>query len=404
MLSKIAAVGIVMLGLTAQQIPPFKSGVDRIVVEVQVVDQQGRPLDALTVADFEVRLDQHSRTVVSAEFVRAAALDTPAGGAVAPAGTSAAAANDGNLGGRDFILAVDESSFHASDAPAVMRAARAFVQHLGENDRVGLFTYPASPRFFALTPDHTAVSMELGRVVGTLQLPMSQFHLSPSEVLDLVAGDKDLVRVIAMRECLPQAAYQMVCLKGIPEEATRMTAEYESLTSVSTNALRMLLNSLGQVPTRKTVVVISGGLFAADRIGARPDISHVIDTLSLDAARARVNLYVLHMDASFLHSFSAADMGRNAGGAARSSMRESSAFRAGLERLAGAIGGAMIRVEAGGEDRAFQRVLRETSAHYELSVEPTDEDRDGRVHYVSVKVTARAADVRARRTVIIPAR
>jgi VWFA-related protein len=395
----------VVLAQAAPQPPQFRAAVERIVVDVQVVDQQGRPLDTLTAADFEVRLDQHPRTVASAEFIRAAAIDTPAGGAAAASpGKPVWVANEGGLGGRDFILAVDESSFQTSDAPAVMRAARAFVHHLGENDRVGLFTYPASPRLFALTPDHTAVSMELARVVGTMQHPMSQFHLSTSEVLDLVAGDKDLIRTIAQRECLPQAAYQMICIKGIPEEANRIAAEYESLTSVSTNGLRMLLNALDQVPTRKTVVVISGGLLAADRIGARPDISQRIDMLSLDAARANATLYVLHMDATFFHSFSAADAGRNAVGAPRSAMRESAAFRSGLERLAGAIGGAMIRVEPGGEDRAFQRLLRETSAHYELAVEPLEEDRDGRMHYISVKANVRGVEVRARRTVIIPAR
>jgi hypothetical protein len=37
-------------------------------------------------------------------------------------------------------------------------------------------------------------------------------------------------------------------------------------------------------------------------------------------------------------------------------------------------------------------------------VEPLAEDRDGRMHYITVKTSARGADVRARRTVIIPAR
>jgi hypothetical protein len=63
----------------------------------------------------------------------------------------------------------------------------------------------------------------------------------------------------------------------------------------------------------------------------------------------------------------------------------------------------LIRVEPGGEDRAFQRILRETSAYYLLAVDPVDEDRDGRMHYISVKTSVKGADVRARRTVIIPA-
>jgi len=390
-----------------QQQPQFRSGVERIVIDVQVVDDDGRPIEALTAADFEVQFDRHPRTVVAAQFVRAASVDTPAGGAAPPPGVPAYSANAENRGGRDYILAVDESSFRTTDAPAVMRAARAFIASLATNDRVGLFTYPASPRMFPLTPDHTSVSMELNRVVGTYSPPLSQFHLSPSEVIDIESGDTDLVRTIARRECLPQPIYQAECLKSIPGDANLIAQAYEALSSTSVKSLRMLLAALDQAPTRKTVVVISGGLLSSDRVGGRPDISGIVDMLAVEAGRVRANLYVLHVDSSFLQSFSVmsgAGGVRTADGVARSAMRESSALAAGLDRLAGATGGTVVRVEPGGEQRAFGRILRETSAYYLLAVEPTDADRDGRLHYITVKTTARGADVRARRTVVIPAR
>jgi VWFA-related protein len=388
------------------QPPQFRSSVDRIVIDVQVVDAEGRPLESLTAADFEVKLDQHVRPVAIAQFMRAAYIDTPAGGAPVAPGTSAATANLENSGRRDFILALDESSFRASEAPAVMRAARAFVQALAPGDRVGLFTYPAAPKMFPLTPDHTSVSMELSRVVGTYEAPQSHFHLSPSEVIDIESGDSELVKNIARRECLPQPIYQAECLKAIPGDANLIAQAYESLTAASTKALRLLLAALHQDPSRKTVVVISGGLLASDRVGGRPDVSGIIELLAAEAASARATLYVLHMDSSFLNSFSVsngAGSARTAAGAARSSLRESSALGAGLDRLAGATGGTMIRVEPGGEDRAFRRILRETAAYYLLAVEPSADDRDGRMHYISVRVNVRGAEVRARRTVIIPA-
>lgn len=382
--------------------PQFRTAVERVAIDVQVVDGQGRPLEALTAADFEVRFDQRARAVVAAQFVRAADLDTPAAGAPMPTGDSPWTANASNRGGRDFILAVDESSFRAQDAPAVMRAARAFVQRLAAADRVGLFTYPASPRMFPLTPDHTSVSLELGRVVGTLAPPQSHFHLSPSEVIDIESGDTDLVKNIARRECLPQPIYQGECLKAIPGDANLIAQAYESLTATSVKSLRLLLGALDQAPTRKTVVVISGGLLASDRVGGRPDISGMVDMLAAEAGRVRANLYVLHVDSSFLQSFSVASGARAGDGLARSTLRESSALGAGLDRLAGATGGTLVRVEPGGEDRAFDRILRETSAYYLLAVEPTDDDRDGRLHYITVKTSVRGAEVRARRTVIIP--
>jgi VWFA-related protein len=284
-----------------------------------------------------------------------------------------------------------------------MRAAKAFIASLPPNDRVGLFTYPAAPHMFPLTPDHTSVSMELNRVVGTFEAPQSHFHLSPSEVIDIVSGDMDLVRAVAKRECLPQPLYQGECINMIPGDATLIAAAYESLTAASIKALRLLLAALHQDPTRKTVVVISGGLLASDRTGGRPDVGYIVELLAAEAASVRANLYVLHVDSSFLQTFSVNNSGRTANGVARSSLRESSALAAGLDRLAGATGGTLVRVEPGGETRAFQRILRETSAYYLLAVDPVDEDRDGRMHYISVKTSVKGAEVRARRTVIIPA-
>jgi VWFA-related protein len=401
---KAVVLGISGALLVPLQVPQFRSGVERIAIDVQVVDSTGRPLDTLTAADFDVRFDQHPRAVVAAQFMRAVDVETPAGGTAPPSGVSAYSANAGNRGGRDYILAIDESSFRAMDAPAVMRAAKGFISSLAPNDRVGLFTFPAAPHIFPLTPDHTSVSMELNRVVGTFEPPQSHFHLSPSEVIDIVAGDQDLVKAIARRECLP-GIYQGECINSIPGDANVVAASYEALTAASMKALRLLLAALHQDPSRKTVVVISGGLLASDRTGGRPDVSNIVEMLAAEAASSRANLYVLHVDSSFLQSFSVgngAGGARTAAGVGRSSLRESSALAAGLDRLAGATGGTLVRVEPGGEDRAFQRILRETSAYYLLAVDPSDEDRDGRMHYISVKVNARGAEVRARRTVIIP--
>jgi hypothetical protein len=83
-------------------------------------------------------------------------------------------------------------------------------------------------------------------------------------------------------------------------------------------------------------------------------------------------------------------------------MRESAVLGAGLDRMAGTAGGALIRVEAGSGDYAFDRVLRETSAHYLLGVEALQADRDGQAHAITVRVNRRSTDVRHRRFVVIP--
>ena len=77
-------------------------------------------------------------------------------------------------------------------------------------------------------------------------------------------------------------------------------------------------------------------------------------------------------------------------------------FATGLEMVAGAAGGDVMRIEGGTPDRGFDRVLRETSAHYLLGVEVNAVDRDGRAHNIRVRVKRRGATVRSRTMVVIP--
>ena len=84
--------------------------------------------------------------------------------------------------------------------------------------------------------------------------------------------------------------------------------------------------------------------------------------------------------------------------------RDSGMFATGLEMVAGAAGGDVLRVQGATPDKAFDRILRETSAYYLVGVEPADADRDGKTHYIRVKVKAKGALVRSRTVVVIPAR
>ena len=397
MLRIAAVLACALLAQSSAQLPLFKSGVERIVIDVQVVDKQGRPIPSLGPEDFEVRLDQGIRKVASAQFIRTAAIETTAGGATAQRAVPDGPAVTVPSAGRDFILAIDESSFHTRYAPAAVRAARGFVARLSPNDRVGVYAYPVVRGSFMLTTDHASVLADLDGVVGTLDLPHTDVHLSPSEVIDIEAGDADVIARVAAREC---SRADSTCRRGIQGDANVMAMEFETQVHASMGGLRTLFTALRQDPERKTVVVLSGGLLASDRIGGRPDVSGIISAMGEEAARANATIYVLHLDSSFLEAFSAT----TGTAPATSLMRDMSVTEGGLDRLAGTAGGTLIHVEPGGEERAFSRLLRETSAYYLLSVEPVDKDRDGRVHYFSVRVNMRGADVRSRRTVVIPAK
>jgi hypothetical protein len=65
----------------------------------------------------------------------------------------------------------------------------------------------------------------------------------------------------------------------------------------------------------------------------------------------------------------------------------------GLESLAVEAHGAFVREVS---ERAFERVLRETTGYYRLGFEPQGNDRDGKARKVEVKVTRPGLVVRAR--------
>ena len=109
----------------------FRSTVDVIAVDVQVVDGDGNPIGRIGPDSFQVSINGQRRKVVSAQFIsHAAGHDDPAEPRP-PEGR-----------GRTFILAIDSGSFEVGAERGPIEGAQSFVQHLDANDRIGLFVYP----------------------------------------------------------------------------------------------------------------------------------------------------------------------------------------------------------------------------------------------------------------------
>jgi hypothetical protein len=140
----------------------------------------------------------------------------------------------------------------------------------------------------------------------------------------------------------------------------------------------------------------------SDRLGGRPDIGEVARLLGQDAARTNTIIYSVYVDSAYVRSFSAdrRRYDRNS----QNPARDNAMMGRLLDAVAGASGGTMLGVVLGGGEQAFTRILRETSSHYLLGVEPDEADRDGRLRRLSVKVDHRGATVRSRQWVIVPKR
>src|SRR5512144_2189662 len=121
----------------ASQTPPprFRTGVDLIAVDVQVIDRDGHPIGELGPDKFEVKINGRRRRVVTAELIRP------------EIGLEAAPPAPGSVAGpqrpaRVIVLAIDCLSFRPAASASVIEAARRFVAGLAPTDLVGLVAYP----------------------------------------------------------------------------------------------------------------------------------------------------------------------------------------------------------------------------------------------------------------------
>jgi VWFA-related protein len=394
---------------SAQQPPPaqppqrpvFRATVDLVAVEVQVVDRDGKPIPSLGVADFDVRIDGRRRKVVSADLVHYDPALLAAAAAARPPTLSDLAKKPAD---RMFILAVDEASFRPGDAMVMRDSARKFIDTLHDSDYVGLYKFPVIERNLDLTHGHAAVKVALSKIMGSYLHVRGEFNLLPSEIVDIMASDRDALEEVWRRECDP---LDLTCRDRITQEARASAGFAEADAATRIHSLRLLLDALADVPGRKTLVVLSGGMFSSDRAVGRPDITSSMVQLGKEAAVANTALYVLHLDSSFFDSLMATGRRSVAQGDTplfAKSFRDGQIYGMGLEQLAGAAGGGYIRIQAGAPDYAFGRVLRETSAYYLLGVEPDDRERDGRLHFLRISAKAKGGQVRGRTHVVIPRR
>jgi len=387
------------------QKPPttFRSGLDVIAVDVQVIDRNGMPVSGLAPDKFEVTINGRRRRVLSADLVesRSATTLSPEERAAATAGPPAIPALP-----RVVFIAVDCLSFDASASRHVIATAREFIDRLPATDEVGLFAYPYGPKI-SPTTDHAAVSRSLSTVMGQRDVPSNQFNLRPAEIVDLSAAasssaprEASLLESVARRECGNPP--EDVCRQRLMLEITGAALYYEGQGNAGLGMLRSLLEQVSVIKGRKTLVLISAGMMASDVPGGRPDISELGMQVGKEAARSNTSIYTLYLDTSSMDRFAAQVQKSDKN--LQSEARDSEVLGRWLDQFSGAAGGALFRVQVGSGEYAFNRVLNEISAYYLLGVEPAEEDRDGRTHEIKVKTNQKNVILRGRRWVTVPKR
>jgi VWFA-related protein len=408
-MNRILSLAAMMLMAAAPQQKTFKADVELVAVEATVIDNKNAPVTGLGPNDFDVTISGKTRHVVKAEWLTYGSESTVAVTAGAPAAAAPAAAPGATPAStppaRKYIVAIDEGSFQPAAVLAAKAAAERFIDKLRADDYVGVYAYPTGKANMALSQDHAAVKKVLAGVNAVRHEPISQFHLAVGEIVDIANGDAKALARVVHRECgepedetPPQGCVQ-ANPRQVLTEATGLASYLEMEVTRSVEGLRGLVRGLARVPGRKILVLVSGGLYSSDRVvGRRVSSGSTIHTLTHDAAAANLELYVLHLDWSFLESFAEQNI------TASGYYRNSDIAETGLDILASDLGGDVTRVRGTNPDFAFNQVLTKTSAYYLLGVEPADEDRDGKPHPIKVKAKRRGVEVLSHTEVTIPAK
>ena len=381
---------VVLAGLQTAQLPPFRSSIDLVQVDVSAVDGDGRPIRDLTAEDFDLRVDGKPRRIVSAQFITVPSGVAMPAASSAP-GVAAAASYSSNAetsGGRLIMIVADRGSITAGRSKSAMDAASRFVERLNPSDRVALASIPRGPQV-DFTADHRLVQRLLQQIDGTAPPPVGLRNVGVADALAFERKDKFATERIYERECgVPSSDTRsggnsevVVCMSQVKSEADQIAAEVRQRARESINGLRALLERLPPSTTPKILVYISEGLVTANEASQ-------LAWLEAKAAASHVTMYALHLQVSEY------DAARRRPVVTYSDDRV--ALEEGLYLMTGVTRGDVFRVVSN-SDFAFQRLSLELSGYYLLSFEPEVGERNGRPHDIQVGVNRKGATVRSRR-------
>ena len=380
--------------LSAQQQPAFRASTDVVVIDAQVVAKDSSPIAGLKADQFEVFIDGRKRPIVSVDFL-GSAVTSPAGARSGSPSPAPPVANPAPAEPRIFILGVDQTSFPVTAQEAAREAARRVLEGIAPQDYLGLITFPDGV-VLSPTRDRAPLREAIAKIAGVRPgLFKSKFSLSASEASLLKMNDTQTFADVSKRECR-EFPPNPACPQELKQEATVITDTLEQQGMLTINGLHGALDMIASLPGRKTFIVVSAGLPMSNRTMGRPNLAAETDRIARRASSANVNLYVFYMNVHFMQFFSPAYGKIN-----HTIYDDVTFFGYGLERFADSGGGSFFQVEVD-SDPFVNRVLRETSARYVLTVAIEPADRDGKEHIIRVATKARNATIRHRKILTVP--
>ena len=382
-----------VLSAQAPQSPTFRSTTSLVVVDVSVLDQNGRPVSGLGPDDFEVKLNGQVRPVKAVTYEEVAAR--PVAAVVAPTNVAAPAVTNTKAPGdpRVFVVMVDDLSITPSRDKTLFFAAARFVAGLPASDAVGLAT---SSRSTMVNPtfDHAAIATALQHSVGEMidptQIPGPAMGLQ--EAMNIANGDQQALAAVVQRDCTVGLTDVNACREQVTQKARTVGGVAQNTMGRQLQSYLDMINALRVVPGLKHLVILTDGLALAKQ----PNSSVLLDPLAKAAATAGVQLSVLSSEPDGV------DLSQNADSLhGTDKLAEQRELRSSVQTIAEMTGGTYYNV-IGLADPTFGRVALASSALYQLGVSPADGGTPGRDYTLAVRVNRPGVTVRANRRAVSP--
>ena len=361
-----------------QSQPTFRTGVEIIRIDVSVLDKAGKPVAGLQPDDFVVTIDGAPRRVSFAAFYG------PDSEAPAASPAPNFATNTNASPGRVVVFVVDLESMSAGYEKVLLQTASTLVDQLGPRDAVGLLPIPG--KGVEITRDRARVREALKGLRGSPPVTFQTHALSIREARAFEVGESRVIAEVVEREC--RASGDGSCRMELRNEARQILVEAGRRIQTVLSALASLNTRLQPIQAPKTLVVLSAGLPF--------DQEHLtyFNELQKRTAESGTSTHVVQLQ----------QPGTDAGDRRMAGARAlpASDLYQGLSAIAGVTGGTM----SAGVGRAvgvFDRIAAEVTHSWQLGIEATDQDNDGKTHQIQVKVRRDGLTVRARKELIQPA-
>ena len=371
-----------------QQQPPrpaFETKAELVLVDVNVVDRESKPVSTLTQGDFQLEVNGQPRPIASVQFIST----TPTNSTPATPREQASTSNESETTGRLLLFVVDESSLRIGSSRSLLRTAQTLFDRLAPGDMVGLARIPTGVGSVEFTSDRKRVTDALMRVTGAATTRVGMAKVNIGEAWALETNDIGTFQQAVDRECQgePVGPVYEACQNQVEADARQLLIEASARARATLNGLEALMRNLRQLNTPVNIVMISEGMFVAR------DRSSMTE-LGRRAAEARATIHIIRPGQQFF------DIEDRSAPNLNSRFYDDSLMSEGLEQVAAQTRGSMATVNGSGT-AAFDRLGRELSGYYLLGFEPTDADRDGKERRIKIEVRPRGLTVRARPTFVV---